>query len=290
MVGEHDIQISAAISMLCKQWDLRLPGVGVSSPTERARTNEAKCVFYIRRLQYGGLLHSVKAKFEKEANTLYRGWVDKPKAERGYLPPVTRDRVRPVNESERTLLLQLAVKIFGEHCPPTPSRAGSSRRAEGLDDTPITSSLPKSTKKRVSGDHFEDVSSNGKKQKAPQLRDLSRERSIMPPPSQGRATPVHGRVLDPDISFTSTVSNISTFTLPSLQHFDNTQLTIPDDNSEVPTQPNTRPSSPTIHAPSSDYDCSGFDQHIRESFNAGLTVDVDEGIEECLSTVFRESA
>ena len=273
LAESHNTQINFAIRSLCSQWEL---GLQVPNPKdtpnrrrERGLDLGEKCVRQMVRLQFKGRLIAAMSNFEKEAQIEWKRWVNKPRAD-GTLLPIRHERSQPhsISDDEKQILLRLLSEILEEECqqyPPTPAR----ERHIEIDDTVIESRLPKSSqssRKRPSTE-FADVQSS-KKQRQPQvstdaLGQAHTNATMAPPRSQSRQRP---RDVNPNTSFTSTTSSI--FSAPSFNKFDsNTQTTIPDDEFEAATQPNTRPSSPTVdHPQSSGYGGSSFEQFYNESF------------------------
>lgn len=257
----HTLEIDAIIAMLNQEWDLRIPlSRGNDSPRQRQEkgwNTEVQCLVRIKFLQYQDKdkLSKAKGLFDDEAQLLYQGWVHKPHQERGVLPPRTRHVTHPVSDMERKELLACLLRILDEpyqeyRFTPSSSRKREPRRM--FDDTPIASPSLLRSVKRTSNDHFDDVSI--KKQKQPTEQ--------MAPPRTRRQTELHA-----ETSFVSHASTVFSHA-PSLKNFQ-TQSTLPDEESEIATEPNS-----PVHGPqSSDYGSSSFDQHVKDSSNAGHTFD-----------------
>lgn len=276
---KHNKEIVAAISMLCLQWDLRLEAPNperLQSPRERQEKKgsiEAFCVHKIVFLQYKNGLTPATNKFQRLAEIKWKGWVNKPKAERGLLPKVSRTMKHPTTADERTELLKLLAEILKEASEKFPSTPSFHRQTEGLNDAPISSDfLPKSNRKRSSDDRFPDVQASSKKQRHPPVTEPQQQEATSMTTSMAPPIPRYLRqdILHHETSFISDTSSV--FTAP-LRNFDSnvTQSTIPDDDEDEyePTQPNSEPSSSMVgHPKSSNYGHnSSFDELLAVSFN-----------------------
>jgi hypothetical protein len=318
---KHDELINVEIQNLSHAWDLRLPvPTPGDSPSKRRALGpslEQKCVARIKYLYYDGGVRPSIQRFHAEADILYQGWVHKPKAERGVVPEATRHGRKPVTDLERAQLLACLEQILDEDFQKAPRSPASRRsaaigslRAATLDDSAIPSPLPKPNArlKRTSDERFDDLETSSKKMKQPEavpkintLRQASA--NAMPPPARGRhklqdSRP--SRSASASTSFASNASSIFSASYHGNSMFTNTQETVPDDEdeSEIQTQPNTRPSSPIPVAEnfqSSEYEGgSSFEQRVKESMDAnGLILGVEianSHVDEVLSQDLKEVA
>lgn len=166
-----NLKINAVISNLCMQWDLQLelPQPGESPSNRLHQTLAQKCVFTIKGLTFKNAIDSVLEDFNSQANILYSRWVHKPKGDRGTVPEKTRHKPHPVSDKERvelqTLFHDIASREFNQIMVQERGTPLSKRRipqpdddniviensalSPGLpiDDTPIPSKLPSSSRK-----------------------------------------------------------------------------------------------------------------------------------------------
>ncbi|KAH7360168.1 RNA dependent RNA polymerase-domain-containing protein [Rhexocercosporidium sp. MPI-PUGE-AT-0058] len=110
-----DQTFATRLEWFCNEWDLGLDINKNTRDIHGEHTIDCKCVVLLSFCHHKLLFDRVRKEFDKEARPLYQGWVDKPKAERGTIPPVTRRQKRPVNETEREILLQCLYRILREY-------------------------------------------------------------------------------------------------------------------------------------------------------------------------------
>ncbi|KAM0172439.1 hypothetical protein ACHAPC_010765 [Botrytis cinerea] len=189
------------------KWDLRLPVNTFESPKERNlryRSREEECVkkivAQIKFLYFQnpeGLFDALET-FDRQAHTLYGGWVLKVKADRGVLPDRTRHRPRPIASDERRKLQEELLKVLGLKYEVTASRSrqgGSSRaytpiRSIGKtpkpDDSPLA--FPLNSARKMDGKHlldpFPSIDTSIKKAKVPEVKSSGYEGPSRVPMSQ----------------------------------------------------------------------------------------------------------
>ncbi len=298
-----DLRIKQVVSNLCFKWDLGLEVAEGESPTKLPPVRR-DCLAKIRFLCWKKRIDTPLKKFDEEADNLYKKWVRKPKAERGVVPEATRHKPRPVTDAERDQLLHCLQQILREESQHTPKRSGDLKSFSftSLEKGPVPFALsPRKVAqpKRPSEEGFNDVESSSKKMKqqdGPSTVEVMLPKSVnsMPPPDRGRPRRKASTVFrSADTSFASTTSSI--FSRPSLGNsiFQNTQETAPEDEDSIPTQPNTRPSSPIQNEHGSDYGAgSSFDSALAKAkYASGLLLGTeirDSHVDERLSQDFNE--
>lgn len=189
------------------KWDLRLPVNTFESPKERNlryRSREEECVKKIVAqikflyFQYPEGLFDALETFDRQAHTLYGGWVLKVKADRGVLPDRTRHRPRPITSDERRKLQEELLKVLDLKYKVTASRSrqgGSSRaytpiRSIGKtpkpDDSPLA--FPLNSARKMDGKHlldpFPSIDTSIKKAKVPEVKSSGYEGPSRVPMSQ----------------------------------------------------------------------------------------------------------
>lgn len=189
------------------KWDLRLPVNTFESPKERNlryRSREEECVKKIVAqikflyFQYPEGLFDALETFDRQAHTLYVGWVLKVKADRGVLPDRTRHRPRSITSDERRKLQEELLKVLDLKYEVTASRSrqgGSSRaytpiRSIGKtpkpDDSPLA--FPLNSARKMDGKHlldpFPSIDTSIKKAKVPEVKSSGYEGPSRVPMSQ----------------------------------------------------------------------------------------------------------
>lgn len=268
-----NLKLKHVIAHLCFTWDLGLEVPEGQSPTKLPPLRR-DCLSKIKFLCWREVIDEPLKRFEAEADCLYLRWVRKPKAERGVVPEVTNHKPRPVTDAERDQLLRCFLDILQEESQRTPKRSFNAKSLSfsGTEIRPITFPLGPKTAvrpKRPSEEGFDDLETSSKKMKQPEgtsSAEVMRPETVnaMPPPDRGRQRRKASIVTrSVDTSFASNTSSI--FSRQSLDNsmFQNTQDTIPNDEDDIPTQPNTRASSPAQGQQSSDFGSSS-------SFEAAL--------------------
>ncbi|KAK0101303.1 hypothetical protein ONS95_006480 [Cadophora gregata] len=285
---ERNNVFATRISFLCSNWDLGLDINKRTTDADGESTLDCKCVSMLRFCQYKDLLEAVLNEFESKARILYNGWVNKPKAERGTIPAVTRRQKRPVNDRERNVLLQCLYNISREHNASWHKNHGRTpesilrriREAEGkfdADPVPAPSLLnptPRrvSSEKRAREESFPDISIT-KKSKVADSEPLQRNSSDMAPPrgrplrqepkppfetntSTRKANPSFARSVN--TSFTeSEVSAV--FTQSGNSSWAATQETVPD---ELPVMKDAFTTLQDENYISSNYESSSFEARV----------------------------
>jgi hypothetical protein len=253
--------LNTRIHLLCKEWDLGLEPKSDWSPRKGRDTLQDECLFGIKFLYHKERLNPALERFRHDAMILYKGWVHKPRADRGVVPESTRGKPKPVTDKERAQLLKCLAGILKEDregwmeengispskAPTTPSR---------FDDNPIPFPLsPKtdSDSKRPRGE--EELPPNFKKLRKP---DLSKPFDSMPPPERSRSFRPTQASRSANTSFASNASSVFSHGGPS---FPNTQETAPDDLPSFHTQAFT---TPQADKKSSDYASSSFEARVAD--------------------------
>ncbi|KAH9224110.1 RNA dependent RNA polymerase-domain-containing protein [Leptodontidium sp. 2 PMI_412] len=187
-----DQTFKTRLEWFCNDWDLGLDSDKTTTDINGEATIDCKCVKLLRFCHHKSLFERALEEFDKEARPLYQGWVDKPKAERGTIPPATRHQKRPVNDTEREILLQCLYRILKGYRAAwqkteggTPESIKRRIRESRFDVTPVStpSIFPSprvNSEKRQREESFADITIT-KKSKVP---DLQQQRSLsdMAPP------------------------------------------------------------------------------------------------------------
>ena len=260
----------------------------VDSPEKRGEHPEYKCFSMIRFLVYRDQVMPPIREFDLKADKEYTKWVNKPKAERGVVPEVTRSRPKPVTPIERAGLLKLlfdllfkkSEEIKHQHAASPLSWRKSSRDENGetpkLDDSPVPFPNLKQDSKRAR-DELAAKAGPSKKVKTPEKTKPFSTKSTndMLPPPRGRSD-----VQYPQISRsanTSFESNTTSIFSNASQSFNrsgllNTQETVPDIE-EPNIQAQEDLSSVATHETqtSSEFGVrSSFEAALADSFNAAF--------------------
>lgn len=107
--ADINLQIELLVKNLNREWGFGLELPNPQASPDRKPSLERACYANIKFLCYRSAIESPYRQFETEANTLYSGWVSKPKAERCVVPERTRQNYRPISAIERTQLLELFI-------------------------------------------------------------------------------------------------------------------------------------------------------------------------------------
>jgi hypothetical protein len=161
-----------AIKHLCDEWDLQLkPFPEGESPQKRPQTLQRKAVDQISLICWKGKIEDLIESFDKQAHELYIGWVPKPKADHGIIPPRTHHKRKDVTDQQRNLLLQCLLEVLREVSAKTPR---SSRHSQIIDDSPVSKFklqvIAKDAKRR--GEPFESLNSQFKKPRVPERFEI----------------------------------------------------------------------------------------------------------------------
>jgi len=199
---------------------------------------EDRCLARIRFLFHKGALKPAVLEFRAQSEILYKGWVHKPKADRGLLPEKTRSGPQPISERERDQLLECLegiLKVKADECKEALSKSPKSvreatsgqERSSGFNDQPIQFGLTPTPKeaKRPRDEAFPDVTA-----KRLRIPDLPPQ---MGPPDRGRPRQQGPTTRSANASFNSFVSDApSIFSRPSFgnSYLVSTQETVPDHN------------------------------------------------------------
>jgi hypothetical protein len=300
-------KVKMHVDLLENKWGLGLKPPSESSPRKNkenkvTETKEFIVVHMIQVLGWKNLQRDPLNEFEERAQELYRGWVSKPKAERGVVPERTRDVHHSLSVNEKTQMLDLLHDILERPYRElnirnrtrtlertrsdvlvSPPGNAQQIRTPRLDDTPIQIALlsPKSDPKRLREDVFVDADPCNKKQKTPGPRPvpLSESPSIMMLPPER-----HRPALRASQSWRSEHTSMSESIFSRSNHsFDqsgmaSTQETIPDLEGSQNLNDKTQPNEPSVRsqntAPSSDYGAgsmyegSSFDELITTTNDA----------------------
>ncbi|CZR63638.1 related to RNA-dependent RNA polymerase (involved in quelling) [Phialocephala subalpina] len=295
--------IKSIVQSLCYRWafDLKIPEQESPSSRENS-TLEQQCVIMIIGIGWKDkpALIDVAEQFENEAYAKWRGWVNKPKAERGTVPEKTRHRPCPVSDEERGQLLDCLHQRLSAAWEPIKKQKTPKRfipENTNINDSPIHFSLtpnkegpsghisyPKmkgsfasssAESKRARDDTLQDATPV----KKPRSDDILRPKSTnstnnMPPPdlSFGRGRPIPreekgGLPKSANTSFAST-ANVSSVFSQGLNSFPtSTQETVPDDEPRLPRQ--SLSSAFTTRQPdhiqsSSEFASSSFERRMAE--------------------------
>jgi hypothetical protein len=265
-----DETLNTRIHLLCKEWDLGLEPKTDWSPKKSKDTVQDECLFGIRFLHHKGRLNPALERFRHKAMILYKGWIHKPRAERGVVPESTRDKPKPVTSDERIQLLRCLAGVLKEYREEWMKENGISpskdpARASRFNDSPVPFPLIKadSDSKRPREEASSGPPPNFKK---------PRSFDSMPPPDRGRSMKPTQASRSANTSFTSDASSI--FSHPPM--FSNTQETAPDDDGRPSfyTQAFT-----TLQADrkSSDYASSSFEARLADVPESEVILADDEG-------------
>jgi hypothetical protein len=199
---------------------------------------EDRCLARIRFLFHKGAVKPAVLEFRVQSEILYKGWVDKPKADRGLLPEKTRSGPQPISERERDQLLECLegiLKVKADECKEALSKSPRSvreatsgqERSSGFNDQPIQFGLTPAPKeaKRPRDEAFPNITA-----KRPRIPDLPPQ---MGPPDRGRPQQQGPTTRSANASFNSFVSDApSIFSRPSFgnSYLVSTQETVPDHN------------------------------------------------------------
>ncbi|KAH8648331.1 RNA dependent RNA polymerase-domain-containing protein [Tricladium varicosporioides] len=308
-------EIEVVIRNLNDQWDLRLPVPELGqSPNKVQKCMEQNCVNMIKVLAFKNEVFDVLSTFKEEAHRLYKGWVSKPRAERGIVPDATRQHPRPITPTERIELLRLLyeslrVPVDGLKDTFTPRSARSlgislGGLREEINDSPLPFPLIFShTKdKRARGELVDDLGHDVKKMKTPPVEALSRKptNSMLPPPRGKPFVQEHNGYRSAGQSFDSiSTSNAGcsifsrgpSFTNPVLQ---STQETIPDlgdlqfQTQEITPTVTTEAAIEKMH-PSSDYGAgSSFEALLGEVVGTNGALHGNDAVSESIDDVLSQ--
>ncbi|EKD16851.1 uncharacterized protein L3040_001132 [Drepanopeziza brunnea f. sp. 'multigermtubi'] len=273
--------LQTRIDLLCGEWDLRLDIDDESlSPTSLSR----KCIATIKFCFYKSLFDRAYQEFTQKADVIYRGWVHKPRGERGTIPDATRRQRRPVNAEEREQLLQCLFEIFlsyqkdwhrlnGGSPPSIKSKVEQYRKElEQVEKVPISSILspgPRlNSEKRRREESFTDAPTTKRNS-----REIIRESNLPPHQSMPSTMAPPGRrsesrnLMSANTSFASTVGTSVFSQKEQDSSSQSSQTTIPD--ASQPTKDAFTTLQDDKNAPdSSDYQSSSFESRLM-----GLTED-----------------
>jgi hypothetical protein len=254
---DHNL-LNTRIHLLCKEWDLGLEPKSDWSPRKGRDTLQDECLFGIKFLYHKERLNPALERFRHDAMILYKGWVHKPRADRGVVPESTRDKPKPVTDKERAQLLKCLAGILKEDREGwmkengiSPSKAPTT--ASRFDDNPIPFPLsPKTGSDSKRPREEEELPPSFKKPRKP---DLSKSFDSMPPPERSRSFRPTQASKSANTSFTSNVSSVFSHQDSS---FPSTQETAPDDRPSFTTQAFTTPQEKK----SSDYASTSFEARV----------------------------
>ncbi|OWP06091.1 hypothetical protein B2J93_1848 [Marssonina coronariae] len=264
--------LGTRIDLVCSEWDL---GLSFDNPG----SIEYKCCEVIRFCCHKKIFDRAYQEFTREATTIYQGWINKPRGERGTIPDATRRRRRPVNPAEREELLRCFLATFkhfrdafqrlnGGTPPSIKLKADGYRRQlkQEAAIVPIPSLLSPSPRvssdKRQREEPFADVPST-KKSKETRDPDLPPHQPPRMAPPRGRPRMQEARQpRSANTSFASTVPSVFSQEEQS-SSFQNTQTTLPDTGLGQESQDALTPWQDDRYVCSSDYRSSSFDAHVR---------------------------
>ncbi|CZT05498.1 related to RNA-dependent RNA polymerase (involved in quelling) [Rhynchosporium agropyri] len=291
---KDDPAFATRLDFLCKDWDLGLDIKKRTTDDHGEPTLDCKCVGLLQFSHHKKMFDRVVNEFDKEARVLYQGWVNKPKADRGTIPPATRRQRRPVNETERDILLQCLYKISKDYqnawqrtSGGTPKSILEKIRDSQFDVAPV--STPKiiapsprrmDSEKRPRDESFADIPVT----KKTRIPDLPPQRSLsdMAPP---RGRPLRqesypekssGRKASASVSRSANTSfaesEASEVFSQNGDNFVATQETIPDDVPEIRDAFTTLQEDKYI---SSHYESSSFEARVGDILEDEMIEDSD---------------
>lgn len=239
----RDVELDNKIAVLCSTWPLGLRPKEDHSPSKNKDDNHDRCLFLIKWCFHQEVLDDVVKTFERRAEALYRGWVNKPRADRGVVPQITKFVSKPISDKEVELLLTCLIEIMKEHRdkyqpPTTPRPRKLEDRFPGTDPIAFPlNPLVGTDSKRPRDESFADVVST-KKVRA--MADKSRR--MAPPPKEQHPVPPTASPLTtntnppPFLRHNSSLNALSANT----SFASNTSSVFSKPSFEVPTMPNTQ--------------------------------------------------
>ncbi|KAL2074164.1 hypothetical protein VTL71DRAFT_7942 [Oculimacula yallundae] len=279
-----DQAFETRLQWLCNDWDLGLDVKRKTRDVHGDLTLDCKCVNLLRFCHHKKVFDRVVSDFDKDARVLYQGWVNKPRADRGTIPPPTRRQKRPVNAAERDVLLQCLCKICKEYSDAwhktsggTPKHILDKIRESTFDVAPVSTpsiiapSPRADSEKRPRDESFADIPVTKKKTRQP---DLPPQRSLsdMAPPrgrplrqesnpqaSARKSSASFSR--SANTSFTESEASEPVFSQDVDNSWVATQETIPDDLPEMREAFTTLQDDKYI---SSNYESSSFEARIAD--------------------------
>lgn len=252
--ADIDFEVEAIIGNLNREWTLGLPlpheVEKAGSPEKRGKHKEQSCFNMIHFLVCKSQVYPTIREFRVDADILYIGWKNKPKAERGVVPDPTRNKAKPVSSGERTKLLHVLYTLLHDKAEVVKTQETASPRTwrqrsiDGTnpptprpDDRPVPFPNLKNDPKRAREENEPaDDSKKSKRVKTPEKAEAlaTKSSNSMLPPPRGRPP-----VQDPkgwrsantsfDSNATSEVfSNASQSFSRSRSRLPDTQETVPD--------------------------------------------------------------
>jgi hypothetical protein len=275
------------IDLLSKEWDLGIQPKTDYSPEKTGSSLGGQCIQRIKFLHHKKAFDPALQRFRTEATILYSGWVQKPKADRGVVPEATRNKPRPVTETERVQLLKLLLRILKEDIakymkehPFASPLSGRLHGSQNIDDRPVPISLGSSPGSDSKRHRDEEPFSDPVKLKKPRKPDSapvptaskSEASGSTSAPSRALRPPAAGSMLPPDTksantSFASDGSSVFSRRLSYNSSWQpGTQETVPEED----LVPHTKAVKDSFMNPqpdkasSTDYGTSSFEERMAD--------------------------